>query len=237
MSEGEERQVAKAKVSTWQRVLNVSSELFNNFGIEAVSLGQIAETMAISPGNLTYHFKKKSDLVAAHIAQFEEATVKAVEAMPMGSSGKEFSQAYMQLLELTLSYKFLFVGANYIIQNDLISAKEYEKLINNTKAVMINQFQALIDKGYMHPMKKPMTLPMLIDGVWWQWLGWLLAMQIEPSKAAMPDRKTLVDGAIHILFLSQHYLEPDYFLEIHNELLNLAKPKRRKSAETVTESV
>lgn len=218
------------KVRTWQRVLDVSSELFNKFGIEAVSIGQISETMNISTGNLTYHFKRKSEIVSTHIAQFEETMIQAVADMPLGGSGKEFAHAYLQLLELTLRYKFLFVGANYILQNDLVTQKEYAKLISSIKDIFVTQFQKLIERGYMKPMTKPMTLAMMIDGVWWQWLGWLMAMQIEPKKSHLVDPKALIDGAIHIIFLSQQYLREDFFMEIHAELLEKSKSKRARKS-------
>jgi AcrR family transcriptional regulator len=46
------------KITTRQRLLDKSSELFNSYGIEAVSIGHISDALQISTGNLTYHFKK-----------------------------------------------------------------------------------------------------------------------------------------------------------------------------------
>ncbi len=46
-------------------ILNIAIELFNTNGYGAVTMRDIAGALHISPGNLTYHFKKKDDLIHA----------------------------------------------------------------------------------------------------------------------------------------------------------------------------
>ena len=156
------------KISTRQRVLNKSAELFNSFGIEAVSIGQISEALQISTGNLTYHFKKKSDLVTAHIASLEALLQTEVDGFPVISNPKSFSEAYVNLLGVTLNYRFLFVGSTYILQNDLVEAARYQQLIEATKKTFVRQANKLIAEGFMKPIQKPYDVEMLIDAIWWQ---------------------------------------------------------------------
>jgi Transcriptional regulator len=49
------------------RIIQESIRLFNEFGYETVSMRDIAGCLQISPGNLTYHFKKKTDILYAVI--------------------------------------------------------------------------------------------------------------------------------------------------------------------------
>ncbi|BCN29252.1 TetR/AcrR family transcriptional regulator [Anaeromicropila herbilytica] len=49
--------------NTKNRILEKSIELFNQHGFENVSMRDISESLKISPGNLTYHFKKKTDIL------------------------------------------------------------------------------------------------------------------------------------------------------------------------------
>ena len=49
--------------STKQRILDASVRLFNEYGVDAVRLQQIAEDIGISVGNLAYHVKTKDALV------------------------------------------------------------------------------------------------------------------------------------------------------------------------------
>jgi AcrR family transcriptional regulator len=50
-------------LSTKQRILDSSVKLFNEFGVDAVRLQQIAEDTGISVGNLAYHYKSKDAIV------------------------------------------------------------------------------------------------------------------------------------------------------------------------------
>jgi len=52
-----------------EKILSKTLELFNTFGYESVTMRDIAGALNISPGNLTYHFKKKDDLIYAIVRQ------------------------------------------------------------------------------------------------------------------------------------------------------------------------
>jgi AcrR family transcriptional regulator len=49
------------------RIIDKAIELFNENGYEIVTIRHIAGALNISPGNLTYHFKKKVDILDAVI--------------------------------------------------------------------------------------------------------------------------------------------------------------------------
>lgn len=213
------------RITTRQRVLNTSAELFNRYGVEAVSISQIAEGLKISAGNLTYHFEKKVDLIAAHVDAFELQMRTSIEQFPFESDAKTFSSAYMDLLGITLRYRFLFVGANYLIGNDLLDATRYQRIIDTTKHSFIHQSKRLIADGYMSAVQKPYSLEMLIDCTWWQWLGWLMVMQITPPGRLVPERRLLADAVTHIFFLTHHYVDQTFFKAVQVELKHFSNAK------------
>jgi hypothetical protein len=49
--------------NTRTRIVERSIALFNRGGLQNVAIEQIASDLQISPGNLTYHFKRKRDLI------------------------------------------------------------------------------------------------------------------------------------------------------------------------------
>jgi AcrR family transcriptional regulator len=212
-----------AHLSTQQRLLAVSAELFNRYGVEAVSVGQIAEAMKISPGNLTYHFKKKSDLIAKHVDAFEHSLQRKVDSFPVISNPKNFSKAYLELIELVFGYRFLFIGANYLIQNDLVKTVRYAKLINDTKKRFARQIDRLVSAGYMKPVRPPYSVAMLVDSIWWQWLGFLLAIQIKPLTTRPSIKAICADAALHIVFLNHHYVDPTFFRAVQAEFKKYAR--------------
>ena len=54
-----------AKKNLKEEIVNTARRLFNQRGMAAVSMRDIAETLGISVGNLTYHFPRKEELADA----------------------------------------------------------------------------------------------------------------------------------------------------------------------------
>jgi len=67
-----------AQRSTRERILEASRRLFNDQGYAATPVADIAKTVGISTGNLTYHFPAKADIVTelATRARLEYRDVK-----------------------------------------------------------------------------------------------------------------------------------------------------------------
>lgn len=63
------------KKSTRQKILDTARTLFNESGYNSVSLRDIAKTVGISEGNLTYYFQKKENLM-------EELLANGVDTFP-----------------------------------------------------------------------------------------------------------------------------------------------------------
>ncbi len=217
-----------AKISTQQRVLDVSSELFNLYGIEAVSIQQIAEALHISPGNLTYHYKKKSDLVAEHLAVFETELNKGIRGYPTSHDPHVQAMAFNKLLRLTLRYRFLFVGANFIIQYELAPPARYAALITRTKRSFAAQIRRLTAAGVLRRISPPYSIALLVDSIWTLWIGAILDAQIKPAGSRPTDEMLVVDIAIRILFLIYPYTDKPFFDAVHGELQALRKKAQRR---------
>jgi len=216
--------------STQNRILQMSAKLFNLHGIEAVSIGQISEALKISPGNFTYHYKKKSDLIEHHFRVIDDGMTRILHDFPINGSPRDFSNALVELMELVFSYRFLFLGGSYVIKNDLISAARYKLLINTNKRRFVQQIERLIAHDHMLPVKAPYSVEQLVDSIWWQWLGWLLSMQITPPKN-VSDRKLVTEELINILFLNHHYTRPVFFRAVRAEIRKAARrPVKRAGA-------
>lgn len=214
-------------LSTSQRVLEVSATLFNQRGIEGVSIGQIAEGMGISPGNLTYHYRRKSDLVAAHIDQFEARLKERLAPLPVATDPRTATEVSVNLLRLALAYRFLFIGANYILQRELVCTDRYHSLLERAKQGFVLQLrQYQLDK-VMRAVPAPYSLEVLVENIWRQWLGWLLNIQIIPPQERPPEGKLLTDAVLHLLFLVHPYLDASFFKQLQAELRRLGKKLER----------
>lgn len=105
--------------STKDKIIQTSIKLFNEFGYENVSMRDIAENLKMSPGNLTYHFKKKNDilyaiiqlLVAEHNSYHYSAEVTIVEfhstLLNVIDHQKRYAFYYRNIIELQKKYPWI----------------------------------------------------------------------------------------------------------------------------------
>jgi AcrR family transcriptional regulator len=94
--------------NTRTRILVATLMLFNEHGEPNTTTNEIADEVDISPGNLHYHFRKKSDLVEALLAEFQ-ADARRVLQPPQSepASLDDFWVFLHFLLELKAAYGFL----------------------------------------------------------------------------------------------------------------------------------
>jgi len=96
------------KGDTRTRILIASLLLFNENGEPNTTTNEIADEVDISPGNLYYHFHKKSDVVEALLAEFQADARQVLRPPePSESSLDDFWVFLHHLLEFTAAYRFL----------------------------------------------------------------------------------------------------------------------------------
>jgi AcrR family transcriptional regulator len=94
---------------TRTRILVASLLLFNEQGEPNTALNDIADEIDISPGNLHYHFRKKADVVAALLAEFQADARHVLQpAQSVTASLDDFWVFLHSLLELKEAYAFLW---------------------------------------------------------------------------------------------------------------------------------
>jgi AcrR family transcriptional regulator len=99
----------KSGAATRQRILVASLLLFNEQGEPKTTTNDIANEVDISPGNLHYHFHKKSDLVDALLAEFRADARRVLRPSESEQASLENFWIFLHLLlELAAAYRFLF---------------------------------------------------------------------------------------------------------------------------------
>ncbi|MDL2217630.1 TetR/AcrR family transcriptional regulator [Christensenellaceae bacterium OttesenSCG-928-M15] len=76
-------------------ILYTARDLFNERGYQEVSMRNIADALNISVGNLTYHYKKKEDLIAAVYLERHKSYKKP--GVPQNIT--ELNQFFMRVLD------------------------------------------------------------------------------------------------------------------------------------------
>ena len=108
---GYAQQISRAQKSseTRRRILLSALTLFNEQGEAHTTTNAIADEVDISPGNLHYHFSKKSTIVSALLAEFQADMRRVLE--PPDSENVFLDDFWIflhLLLEITAAYSFLF---------------------------------------------------------------------------------------------------------------------------------
>ncbi|WMN12054.1 TetR/AcrR family transcriptional regulator [Marivirga salinae] len=126
---------------TKDKILKCALSLFNEKGVSQVSLRDISADMEISLGNLTYHFKKREEIIEALYLDLVSKLDHAFEKELLTENSFEL---LFEIPSVTLScfyeYRFLMLDFVYINRNHDMIRNHYQKLMK----VREHQFESLI---------------------------------------------------------------------------------------------
>ncbi len=102
--------IPEVKLGTKERIVETSRVLFNEHGVEAVTVRHIADAVGISHGNLCYHFPRKEDIILRHYHAVVEGMNAQVAAWnPEHLNLSMILEALLKSYELQYHHKFLMV--------------------------------------------------------------------------------------------------------------------------------
>lgn len=132
-----------------QQIINTAIKLFNEKGYSNVSIRDISNEINISPGNLTYYFKQKSDIIKSIYQQIynEFSDVLRFELLNFQELDVKFENIYR------LQQKYFFIFSNVVVlsqnhpelcQYNRVLSIDFEKSFN----FLINYY---VSEGLMKP--------------------------------------------------------------------------------------
>lgn len=197
--------------NTRQKIIERSIALFNKRGLQYVAIDHIASDLKMSPGNLTYHFKHKHDLIRATLVVLQERLLLALETTTKTTSADE-SATYLILIFRTFwEFRFFFNALTFLLTSDAQLRKEYFEFRERSLQAIEDDMLQLHARGFMRAVTSPNTYRLLADNMWSQWLDWLRMQQIKNPLARTPE---LYDCALHQWSLSEPFLEPDFAVDL-----------------------
>ena len=162
------------RLTTRERILEVSLGLFNEKGYAATSLADIAKEVGIAKGNLTYHFANKVDLADELMRR---ARAQASDRRNGGSRDLAFVDAYVETIWFGLSdwWNFRFLYRDYAqFQNDGDSQQpnqpmnaDIEKLHASLQKM---QRASMIRSGYVPDLKVMARSLFMVTRFWFDHL-------------------------------------------------------------------
>lgn len=124
--------------------------LFNEQGEPNTTTNEIANEADISPGNLHYHFRKKSELINALLAEFQADArrVLTVDNVPQFALDDFWMRLHL-LLEFTTAYRFMFRDTETLINVYPGVARALRGFAKGLAAAFQVQLRALTDGEHL----------------------------------------------------------------------------------------
>ena len=137
--------------NTKQDIIACARRLFEARGYNQVSMREIAGELGISVGNLTYHFKKKEDLIEALLL---DANHTRTPPPPPETLADLWAYA-RHLLEVQQTFAFYFDSYHQLAQTSPALARVQQNMLRETSDHLTHCFRALTQQGVLRPEAYP----------------------------------------------------------------------------------
>ncbi len=202
---------------TRNRILVTSLLLFNDHGEPNTTTNEIADEVDISPGNLHYHFRKKSDLVEALLAEFQADVRRVLEPPGDDSTIDDFWIFVHLLLETLAAYRFLLRDMETLVAAYPKVARTLRSFARGLTAAMRLRVESLrrgdllrIDDRQADIVSRNLVVIALFSERFDAVAGIATsaddsAMRIARAVLALLSPYATDDAALHLAALSDHY--------------------------------
>ena len=133
--------------NTKQEIMICARSLFETHGYNGVSMRDIARELDISVGNLTYHFKKKENLLEAMLLNPDQTA----SPPPAPQTLEELTDYFRHLLTVQQTYAFYFDSYHQLAQTSPLLASIQQEMLGKVREALTSCFQALTSMGILSP--------------------------------------------------------------------------------------
>jgi AcrR family transcriptional regulator len=197
-------------VETKRKIVLCAIALFNRHGLPNVAVERIADTLKISPGNLTYHFKRKSELIRATLDELRDRLAFALQQPVDVDSAQDGAEYIIRLVRALWDFRFFFNSLAHLLGGDKKLRAEYEDFQEWVLQTNVADVEYLVERGYMRKAIEPGNLRLLSECVWGQMLHWLRMQQISSPDAVTPSRDAIYQIGMRVWCIWQLWLQPDF---------------------------
>ncbi len=186
---------------TKYRILRAARLLFNERGMTNVTQRTIADHIAISPGNLTYHFKKREEIVetlylemreeiSAFLTQFESKS-------PSLDSLFDLSKGMNKLL-----YENRFFTSDYfeIIRSNEFIKKDYVSLSVRREELVLSLLSSFTQQGLMRKEELPQEFNYLSKRIQLLTDYWIIALGTSQEELMLKHTRVYTEMGMQMLY-------------------------------------
>jgi AcrR family transcriptional regulator len=181
--------------STREAILDHALAAFNERGVEAVGMRDLARELGLSPGNLTYHFATKEDVVlglaerlsAHNTGVFGDAAPDGLEAL---------LASFRAVFETQVAFRCLVLSVVHLTEHYPRMAARYRANQERREAAFRRMLQHLQRRGSLAPGLGPSDVERLVGTISLIGRFWLSEARLDhPDQAP----EALIDAYLAIL--------------------------------------
>ena len=211
-------------LKTKERILQLSLQLFNERGERSVTTNHIAAELNMSPGNLYYHFRNKSEIIKQLMEQYQGETLQMLALPDDRLLDANDKIRYFQVLSSQLwAYRFLHRDVNHLVENNEDFRKMYPRFAGQVMQQGQKIYQAFVDAGLMQMTSS--EIEALIINLWIVLTNWtnFLYMSGHITDSNTLEEKWVWQALRQMVFLEGAYLRGES-RETYERLLDTMGP-------------
>ncbi len=184
-------------MKTRDKIVHAALELFNQHGERSITTNHIADHIAISPGNLYYHFRNKQEIVREIFALFSNELLERFT--PTSTSNESLSLLKRHLDSVfTLMWKYRFFYANLpeILARDPQLHEDYLAVQAKSQDNLVAIMREFVEVGLLELNEEELTAMVhTLHLIACSWLAYRSAMTLN---AAITERMVR-DGMLQMI--------------------------------------
>jgi AcrR family transcriptional regulator len=191
-------------MKTRERILHTSLALFNELGEPNVTTLLIADEMDISPGNLYYHFKSKTEILNELFTWYESAMLELLN-VPASDMDIEDRWLFLHLIFETIAkYRFVYKDLVNVMGKYSHLEKRFQKILAKKRKASLSSLIAIREQGKMHASDDEINaLSENIILTITFWLNYSIIANHEEAEDALSK------GVYQVMSIVSPYLEPE----------------------------
>ena len=213
-------------LKTKERILQLSLQLFNERGERSVTTNHIAAELNMSPGNLYYHFRNKSEIIKQLMEQYQGETLQMLALPDDRLLDANDKIRYFQVLSSQLwAYRFLHRDVYHLVENNEDFRKMYPRFAGQVMQQGQKIYQAFVDAGLMQMTSS--EIEALIINLWIVLTNWtnFLYMSGHITDSNTLEEKWVWQALRQMVFLEGAYLRGES-RETYERLLDTMGPSK-----------
>lgn len=176
-----------ATTKTQRRIIAAAIDMFNDQGVKAVSVNRIAGHLAISRGNLHYHFRTKEDLIAAIFDQLAADMAAGGQTDIETPTLAHLQAMFERYMHLVWQYRFFFREMTALLNRNPRLKSRYAAQRRLRLGALAVFFEGLVQAGVLRRPPPPVGLQDLIQLSWIVSENWLAYVEADGMKLAAPE--------------------------------------------------